>query len=81
VPAVSQDDHDRRYADGPPLDTRAGDGGFVLLVDAWWPMREIVAYDAAGHVVGRADVSRRNLRSLCDKEPGCPGASRAAAGH
>jgi hypothetical protein len=60
------------YADGPPLVTRAGDGGFVLLVDAWRPMREVVGYDATGQVIGRADVSKRDLRYLCEKEPGCP---------
>lgn len=63
------------YADGPPLVARAGDGGFVLLVDAWRRMRDIVAYDATGHVLGRADVSKRDLRYLCEKEPGCPTAS------
>jgi hypothetical protein len=69
-----------RYADGPPLVTRAGDGGFVLLVDAWRPMREIVGYDAAGQVLGRADVSKYDLRYLCDKEPGCPTAGQPAGG-
>lgn len=60
------------YAEGPSLVSRAGDGGFVLLVDAWRRMREIVVYDATGRTLGRVDVSRRNLRYLCDKEPGCP---------
>jgi hypothetical protein len=60
------------YADGPPLVSRAGDGGFVLLVDAWRPLREIVAYGTAGEVLGRADVSKYDLRYLCEKEPGCP---------
>jgi hypothetical protein len=61
-----------RYVEGPPLVSENGDGGFVLLVDAWRPMREIVAYDAAGHEVGRADVSKYDLRYQCEKEPGCP---------
>jgi len=61
-----------RYADGPPLAADNGDGGFVLLVDAWRPMREIVGYDASGQVVGRADVSGYRLRYLCEREPGCP---------
>ena len=61
-----------RYAEGPPLVGDNGDGGFVLLVDAWRPMREVIAYDAAGQVLGRADVSTYDLRYLCEKEPGCP---------
>ena len=67
-----------RYADGPPLVSRAGDGGFVLLVDAWRPLREIVAYDMAGEVLGRVDVSKYDLRYLCEKEPGCPVAGASA---
>lgn len=61
-----------RYAAGPPLAGDARGGGFVLLVDAWRPLRELVAYDAAGHVVQRRDVSRRNLRHLCERHPSCP---------
>jgi hypothetical protein len=61
-----------RYADGSTLLSDNGDGGFVLLVDAWRSMREIVAYDATGQVLGRVDVSKYDLRYLCKKEPGCP---------
>lgn len=61
-----------RYVKGPPLVSANGDGGFVLLVDAWRPMREIVAYDATGRMLGRADVSRYDLRHECEKQPGCP---------
>jgi hypothetical protein len=61
------------YAEGPHLVGAAGDGGFVLLADAWRPMREIVAYDGEGRVVARSDASRYDLRYLCDKDPGaCP---------
>lgn len=67
-----------RYAEGPPLVSDNGDGGFVLLVDAWRPMREVVGYDAAGEVVGRADVSGYDLRYQCEKEPGCPPGSSSS---
>jgi hypothetical protein len=66
------------YADGPPLVSSAGDGAFVLLVDAWRPLREVVAYDATGQMLGRADVSKYDLRYLCEKEPGCPRAGQPA---
>lgn len=46
-----------RYASGPPLEVRGLHGGFVLLPDAHRPLREIVAYDAAGRELERADVS------------------------
>jgi hypothetical protein len=70
-----------RYAEGSPLVGDAGDGGLVLMVAAWRRMRELIAYDATGHVLGRVDMSRRNLRYLCEKEPGCPpGAVPAAPG-
>lgn len=61
-----------RYAEGPPLTGSAGDGGFVLLVDAWRPLRELIAYDRAGRVLERTDVSNLDLRYLCEKEPVCP---------
>lgn len=61
-----------RYAEGPPLVSGIGDGGFVLLVDAWRSLREVVAYDASGRELGRADVSNYDLRYQCEKEPGCP---------
>jgi hypothetical protein len=60
------------YADGPPLVETGVDGGFVLLVDAWRPLRELVAYDAAGRELERVDVRDLDLRYYCDKEPGCP---------
>jgi hypothetical protein len=66
-----------RYSEGPPLAGNAGDGGFVLLVDAWRRPLEVIAYDAAGHVLGRADASEPDLRYLCEKEPGvCPSGAR-----
>jgi hypothetical protein len=62
-----------RYSEGPPLVGDTGDGGFVLLADAWRPLRELVAYSASGRVLDRADASEYDLRYLCDKEPGvCP---------
>jgi hypothetical protein len=62
-----------RYSEGPPLVGDTGDGGFVLLADAWRPPRELIAYDPTGRVLERADVSEYDMRYLCDKEPGvCP---------
>jgi hypothetical protein len=62
-----------RYSVGPPLVGDTGDGGFVLLVDAWRRPLEVIAYDRAGQVLGRADASEPDLRYLCEKEPGvCP---------
>jgi hypothetical protein len=60
------------YANGPPRVEDGVDGGFVLLVDAWRPLRELVAYDAAGRERERVDVTYLDLRYYCDKEPGCP---------
>jgi hypothetical protein len=60
------------YADGPPLEEDGVDGGFVLLVDAWRPLRELVAYDAAGRELERVDLRYLDLRYHCDREPGCP---------
>jgi hypothetical protein len=66
-----------RYSEGPPLAGDTGDGGFVLLVDAWRRPLELLAYDGAGRLLGRADVSEPDLRYLCQKEPGvCPRARR-----
>jgi hypothetical protein len=62
------------YVDGAPLVETGVDGGFVLLVDAWRPLRELVAYDAAGRELDRVDVTYLDMRYYCDKEPGCPGA-------
>jgi hypothetical protein len=62
-----------RYHDGPPQMAEAGDGGFVLLADAWRRVRELIAYDQAGHVVERLDMRRDDMRYLCEKEPEvCP---------
>jgi hypothetical protein len=61
-----------RYAEGPPLVGDTGDGGFVLLADAWRPPRELIAYDAAGHVLDRVDVSEYDMRYVCEKDDGCP---------
>lgn len=61
-----------RYVDGPPGVGEVGDGGFVLLVDAWRPMSELLAYDRAGEVLERVDLRSRNMRWLCTTEPGCP---------
>jgi hypothetical protein len=61
------------YADGgPTLEETGVDGGFVLLADAWRPLSEIVAYDEAGRELERVDATRLDMRTLCDKEPGCP---------
>lgn len=65
-----------RYADGPPLAGRVGDGGFVLLVDAWRALRELIAYDQSGRALEGIDVSGFDLRYLCDKEPACPPSSQ-----
>jgi hypothetical protein len=69
-----------RYAGGPPLVGETGDGGFVLLVDAWRPLRELIAYGAADRVLERLDVSDYDLSYICDKEPGvCPRAAPSRA--
>ncbi|NLT07431.1 MAG: hypothetical protein GXY03_14140 [Solirubrobacterales bacterium] len=62
-----------RYAEGRPLRGRTGDGGFVLLVDAWRPPLELIGYDSDGHIVERLDVTDRDMSYVCAKEPGdCP---------
>jgi hypothetical protein len=62
-----------RYTEGPPLIENSVDGGFVLIADAWRRLRELVAYDAAGRELERADLRRDDMRYLCDKEPAvCP---------
>lgn len=50
-----------RYAAGPPLVTTDTDGGFVLLADASRPLRELIAYDAAGQELQRIDVGHIRL--------------------
>jgi hypothetical protein len=69
-----------RYADGPPLIRPSGDGGFVLLADAWRPLRELIVYDGSGRVLERIDMSDLDLRYLCDKDPVCP-ADRSSSSH
>lgn len=61
-----------RYGEGPPLVATGVDGGFVVIADAWRPLRELVAYDAAGRELERADISHLDMRYLCEKEPTCP---------
>lgn len=61
-----------QYADGAALEQPNGDGGFVLLVDAWRQPRNLIAYDRAGQIIERVVLSNIDLRYLCDKEPGCP---------
>jgi hypothetical protein len=58
--------------DGPPLVETGVDGGFVLLVDAWRQLRELVAYDAAGRELEQVDVRYLDLRFYCEKDTGCP---------
>jgi len=62
-----------RYSEGPPSVGDTGDGGFVLLADAWRPFRELIADDGSGHELGRSDIRGDDMRYLCEKEPGvCP---------
>jgi hypothetical protein len=62
-----------RYFEGAPLVGDTGDGGFVLLADAWRRLRELIAYDATGRVLERADMRGNDMRYLCEKEPAvCP---------
>lgn len=61
-----------RYAEGPSQMQTTGDGGFVLLVDAWRPMREMIAFDRTGQVLDQIDMTTTDLRYVCAKEPGCP---------
>jgi hypothetical protein len=65
-----------RYAEGPSLVRENGDGGFVLLLDAWRLPRELISYDRAGTVLERTDLSGHDMRYLCEREPGCPAASQ-----
>jgi hypothetical protein len=61
-----------RYSEGLPQVGETGDGGFVLLADAWRPLRELIAFDRNGRVLERTDVRDLDMRYLCEKEPGCP---------
>jgi hypothetical protein len=66
-----------RYFEGAPLISEVGDGGFVALPDAWRRLREIVAFDDAGRVVGRQDLRQPDSTYLCEKEPEvCPPGDR-----
>lgn len=77
VTARSVDRIELRYTAGPPLRAAGLDGGFVLIADAWRPLRELVAYDAAGRELERADVRHLDMRYLCEKEPTCPSGNGA----
>jgi hypothetical protein len=44
----------------------------VVFVDAWRPLRELAAYDAAGRELERLDVRYLDLRYYCEKDTGCP---------
>lgn len=46
-----------RYAYGPSLDATDVHGGFVLFADSTRPLRDLIAFDAAGHELDRADVT------------------------
>jgi hypothetical protein len=71
--ARSVDRVEVRYVSGPPVTASGLSGGFVVLVDAWRPPSELVAYDAAGRELERVDVRYLDLRYYCDKQPGiCP---------
>jgi hypothetical protein len=61
-----------RYASGPATTVNGVHGGFVLLADARRPLRDLVAYDRAGHELERTDVSYIHLRAVCFDERGCP---------
>jgi hypothetical protein len=71
VTARSVDRVELRYAQGPPVRETNVDGGFVILADAVRPLTELVAFDAAGRELGRADVSHIDLSDRCQQEPGC----------
>jgi hypothetical protein len=71
VTARSVDRVELHYAQGPPLTETDVEGGFVILADATRPLTELVAFDAAGRELGRADVSHIDLSYRCRQEPGC----------
>jgi hypothetical protein len=56
VTAESVDRVELRYESGPPLVADRVDGGFVLLADAGRERAELIAFDAAGRELERADV-------------------------
>jgi hypothetical protein len=59
------------YASGPPTVADGLQGGFVLLADAMRPLRELIAYDAAGRELERVDETKMELR-VCREVRGCP---------
>jgi hypothetical protein len=62
-----------RYFEGPPLIGSVGDGGFVVLPDAWRRLRELIAYDRSGRILEHADLAHPDSTYLCEKEPDvCP---------
>jgi hypothetical protein len=71
--ARSVDRVEVRYASGPPATADGVTGGFVVLVDAWRPLSEAIAYDKAGRELERVDIGYIDLRYYCDKQAGiCP---------
>jgi hypothetical protein len=73
VTARSVDRLELRYRTGPPLFADGIDGGFVMLMDAWRPPEQLIAYDAAGRELERFDLRYLDMRYYCDKQPGvCP---------
>jgi len=59
------------YAHGPSTVASTTGGGFVLLVDARRPLRDLVGFDAAGAIVERKDLRDLDLR-VCHEVRGCP---------
>jgi hypothetical protein len=64
-----------RYRSGGSVSQDELDGGFVLIVEADEPLREIAGFDKAGHVVGRVDVTELDL-GVCADVRGCPPGDR-----
>ena len=50
------------YAKGSQQTLDNVNGGFVMMADARRPLRELVAYDAAGHELERSGVSYIKVR-------------------
>lgn len=72
VTAHSVDRLEFRYREGPPLVVYNETDGFIALVDASRPLRELVAYDASGNELEELNVDHLDLRVLCEQEPVCP---------
>lgn len=60
-----------RYRSGPPTTVDGVDGGFVVRADIRRRAEELVAFDAGGRVVDRADLRNLELR-FCTDVRGCP---------